>query len=143
MHYTCIPIFQDNWHLDFIIPDKEKFGYSGSRAIDNGHVTSNAKRKIISLLRSLMVQHTLYPTSEQYITVCNKLVMKYPKLQDPVGNRIVSFKSNHIIYTNVFFYTLTNEGSWKISLRKMPLQIFEDHNTCPPQSDKEFYTNML
>ncbi len=81
----------DNWHLDFIIPDKEKIGYSGSQAIDNGHVTSNAKRKIISLLRSLMVQHTLYPTSEQCITVCNKLVMKYPKLQ--VRNRSVSFKN--------------------------------------------------
>jgi len=90
MCMTINIIFQDNWHLDFLVPEKEKFGYSASQAIDNGHVTSNAKRKIISLLRSLMVQHTLYPTSEQYITVCTKLVMKYPKLQDPVGNRIVS-----------------------------------------------------
>jgi len=30
-----------------------------------------------------MTAHTLYPKSEQYITVCQKLIEKYPKLMDP------------------------------------------------------------
>ncbi len=75
------------------MPDKEKFGYSASVAIDDGHLTSAAKRKIVTLLRALIVQHTLYPSSEQYVAVCNKLVQKYPKLRDPIGSGIVSIAS--------------------------------------------------
>ncbi len=79
-----------NWHLDFKVPDKDKFGYTAAAAIEDGHLTSSAKRKIISLMRSLIIPHTLYPTAEQYVTVCAKLVEKHPKLRDMVGNGIVS-----------------------------------------------------
>ncbi len=80
-----------------------------------------------------MVQHTLYPTSEQYITVCTKLVIKYPNLQDPVGNRIVSACSHLGQYQS---FTLTNKGSWKISLRNAFKNYRRDHNTTPPLSEQ-------
>ncbi len=72
---------------------KKNLAYSASVAIDDGHLTSASKRKIVTLLMALIVQHTLYPTSEQYVAVCTKLVQKYPKLRDPIGSGIVSIAS--------------------------------------------------
>ncbi len=80
-----------------------------------------------------MVQHTLYPTPEQYITVGTKLVMKYSNLQDPVGNRIVSAYSHLGHYQS---FTLTNKGSWKISLQNTFKIYRKDHKTTPPLSEQ-------
>lgn len=79
----------NNWHLKFEVPDKNNFGYSVSQSIDTGCVTSTSRRKIVSVLKVLILQHTSYPRPEQYTKVCMKLIEKFPKLKDPVGNGIV------------------------------------------------------
>lgn len=37
------------------------------------------------MLRTLILQYTKYMTSEQYVTISQKLVAKYPNLRDRVG----------------------------------------------------------
>ena len=46
--------------------------------------------EIISSIALQMYQHTTYPTSEEYTTVCKLLIEKYPILQDSCGNGYVS-----------------------------------------------------
>jgi len=70
------------WHLNFMIPQKSSFTNSVQEAIRTGVITSKARREIISVLRTYIVAHTVYPTSEQYNTVCRKLVSKFPNLMD-------------------------------------------------------------
>ena len=65
-------------------------GHSVIEAIESGSVTAVARRRIITFLRNLMAAHTRYPTPEQYTTICNKLIEKFPNLKDTVGPVIVS-----------------------------------------------------
>jgi len=41
-------------------------------------------------MRALIIPYTLYPTAEQYVTVCTKLIEKHLKLRDMIGYGIVS-----------------------------------------------------
>lgn len=62
--------------------------FSGTvqQAIETGVVVAKARQEIVQTLRTLMVQHTKYPTSEQYTNVCQKLIVKYSKLRDTIGS---------------------------------------------------------
>ena len=62
--------------------------FSGTvqQAIETGIVVSKARQEIVQMLRTLMLQHTKYPTPEQYTNVCQKLVVKYPKLRNTIGS---------------------------------------------------------
>ena len=54
------PCDVSKWHHTFQIPKRETF---------------SARWEIVQMLRTLMIQHTKYPTSEQYNTLCSKQVM--------------------------------------------------------------------
>lgn len=73
------------WHTSFEVPDETKFSSSVQEAIQSGVIPTKARRELTQTLRTLMVQHTHQPTSEQYTTVCQKLVVKFPKLRDVIG----------------------------------------------------------
>ena len=49
-------------------------------------VTGIARREIVQVLRTYMLVYTTMPNSEQYNTVCRKLVTKYPELKDAEGD---------------------------------------------------------
>lgn len=74
-----------NWHLEFEIPDLSNFSGIVKEAVSTGVVTGQARREIIQVLRTYMTKHTIHPSSEHYVTVCQKLIMKYPNLQDTEG----------------------------------------------------------
>ena len=76
-----------DWHLHFSIPERESFSGSVQRAIDMGIVSSKARREIVQVLRTLIAMHTLYPISDHYITICQKLIAKFPKTQGPNWNK--------------------------------------------------------
>lgn len=79
------------WHLNFKIPELQTFSSFVRCAVKTGVVSSCARREIVQVLRTYMITHTITPTSEQYTTVCRRLVAKYPKLEDTGGkSRIVS-----------------------------------------------------
>ena len=79
-------LISSEWHVDFEIPDFHTFSSNVKEAIDSGVKTGIARREIIQVLRTYMLSHTTSPNSEQYNTVCRKLVTKYPKLRDTEGD---------------------------------------------------------
>ena len=84
-----------DWHLHFKIPDASTFSGCVQEAINTGVVTAKARREINLILRTYTVAHTIYPTSEQYNTVCRKLITKFPNLRDDeIG------KSPHVSFSN-------------------------------------------
>ena len=88
-----------DWLQSFKIPDRDTFSGSVQRAIDTGVISSKARREIVQVLRTLISIHTLYPVSEQYVTVSQKLVAKFPNLRDPIGtNGFVSIISDSICF---------------------------------------------
>lgn len=82
------------WHVNFNIPDVSAFSGCVQEAIRTGVVTAKARREINLILRTYIVAHTVYPSSEQYNTVCRKLVTKFPNLRDtePGKSLYVSFQ---------------------------------------------------
>ena len=76
----------NEWHLHFSIPSATSFSGCVQEAINTGVVTAKARKEIIQVLRTHMIVRTIYPTSEQYVSVCQNLVTKYPKLKDAKGN---------------------------------------------------------
>ena len=82
------------WHRTFQIPNRETFSQCVQKSFDTGIVSACARKEIVQMLRSLVLQHTKYPTSEQYNTICEKLVTKFSKLRDTLG-------SGHVSYTFV------------------------------------------
>ena len=76
---------QSEWHLSFFIPELRTFSYHVKKAVATGVVSSRARREIIQVLRTYITAHTVKPTSEQYKTVCKRLIFKYPKLEDTEG----------------------------------------------------------
>lgn len=60
------------------------------KAIDTGIVCAKPRRDISQVLRTLILQFTRYPTPDQYVTVCRRLVEKFPKLRDDENNGYVS-----------------------------------------------------
>lgn len=74
------------WHLSFEVPDANNFSGCVQEAIRSGVVTSKARREITQTLRTLIVQNTHYPTPDEYTSVCQKLVVKFPKLKDTLGS---------------------------------------------------------
>jgi len=68
-------------------------------AVKSGVFDGKARHEIIQVLKTYISARTHYPSSEQYTTVCRKLVEKYPTLRDPVGNKayVSIFGSNRML----------------------------------------------
>ena len=82
------------WHQSFKIPEKSTFSGSVQRAIDTGVISSKTQQEIAQTLRMHILQHTRYPSPEEYTSVCQQLILKFPKLRDTIGsNGFVSYGS--------------------------------------------------
>lgn len=79
-----------NWHLSFQIPPKHTFSGVVQKAIETGVVCAKARWDIVQTLRTLILQHTRYPSSEEYTTISRKLIEKFPKLHDGGTSGFVS-----------------------------------------------------
>ena len=92
-----------DWDVYFNVPDAKSFSSCIQHAINTGIVTAKARREFTQVLHTHMIVHTINPTSEQYVTICRKLIVKYPKLEDEKGNAFVRGYSFSYIYKyNVF-----------------------------------------
>ena len=124
-----------DWHLHFSIPERESFSGSVQRAIDMGIVSSKARREIVQVLRTLIAMHTLYPISDHYVTICQKLIAEFPKLRDPIGtNGFVSvlllpkkYTFHLLIACDIDLCTCIHQGSWRMSLRNSFKNFRRDH----------------
>ncbi len=59
------------------------------KAIDERKLTRKARVEIVNAVYSRMIAHAEYPTSDQYSTICWRLVEKFDALRDKMGNGIV------------------------------------------------------
>lgn len=73
------------WLRTFSIPEKASFSGVVQQAIESGLISSRARRELVQILRTLITRHTVKPIGKEYNGVCQKLVSKFPKLQDPLG----------------------------------------------------------
>ena len=64
--------------------------------ISTGQLIPCLRTEVVQTLTSLIMMHTMYPSSEQYNVICMKLIEQYPNLKDDIGTGYVSF----IISTN-------------------------------------------
>lgn len=78
-------IDSSDWHIRFSIPDLRSFSHHVKDAVTTGVLTARARKEIIQVLRTYVTAYTIRPTSEQYTTVCRKLVERYPSLKDTKG----------------------------------------------------------
>ena len=54
------------------------------------YILSKAVRiEIAAVLANIMMLQTRFPQSQDYTSVCHKLIEKYPRLQDMIGNEYV------------------------------------------------------
>ena len=79
------PSTDEDWHLKFTIPELRTFSLAVQDAVKTGVIQGRARKEIIHVLRTYILSHTQYPSSDQYKTVCCALVTKYPKLKDDSG----------------------------------------------------------
>lgn len=86
-----------NWHRLFKIPEKHTFSGSVQTSITTGVSCSKSRREISQVLRTLILQHTRQPTSEQYTEIARKLVEKYPALSDGGQTGFVSYHLTYIM----------------------------------------------
>ena len=85
-----------------MIPDKCTYSGSIQKAIETGVVTSKARRDMITVLRTLMLQHTTMPDGIHYNAVCEALVTKFPNLADEEDDSV--YVSTYFT-VNLFLFT--------------------------------------
>ena len=97
-------------HLSFEIPELCTFTNFVKEAVKTGIVSSRARTEIIQVLRTYITAKTVRPTSEQYTTVCRKLISKFPTLKDTEGNSRIVSKGNYNYSLTVSCFR--DHGNW-------------------------------
>lgn len=86
------------WHVRFSISDLSSFSHHVKEAVTTGVITARARKEINQVLRTYITAYTIRPSSEQYTTVCKKLIEKYPSLKD------TKEKTKYVSINNFSFY---------------------------------------
>ena len=89
-----------DWVEALVIP--KRFSTETTAAIKSGKLNNKARDEVINSLATLMMVHTIKPTSSDYNTVCSKLVRVYPLLKDSADSGYVS----HCFYKCFIFLKL-------------------------------------
>lgn len=77
-----------NWAEKLIIP--RRFSIVTNEAMKSGVLTPRARDEIVNYMATLMMVHTIRPTSNDYNTVCLRLIKTHPILKDGADNGYVS-----------------------------------------------------
>ena len=88
--------YQIDWTKQVTIPTR--FSAETTSALKNKVPTQKARDEIINALATLILVHTLRPTSDDYNMVCQRLVNKHPSLKDASGSGYVGFLLYIYIY---------------------------------------------
>jgi hypothetical protein len=83
------------WAQELIIPEPSVFSTPTMKFLlgEEQEVflfTKAVRIEIVGILTNAIMMHTRFPKSEEYNMVCLKLIERYPKLQDTIGNGYVS-----------------------------------------------------
>ena len=100
----------DDWHIRFSIPDLRSFSHHVKDAVTTGVITARARKEIIQVLRTYITADTIRPTSEQYTTVCRKLVERYPSIKDTKGK--TKYVSSYLCNVTPIIILCRAHGNW-------------------------------
>ena len=78
----------NRWAYDMVIPTR--FSQSTMKCLEDQILTGPARDEIVNSLATLIMLHTVTPSSSEYNTVCDRLVKKLPCLKDCIGSGYVS-----------------------------------------------------
>ena len=78
-----------NWAEKLVIP--KRFSVVTNESIKSGVLTPKARSEIVHSLATLMMVHTIRPTTDDLNIVCARLIKMYPILKDTMDNGHVSF----------------------------------------------------
>ena len=81
-----------DWARKITIPTR--FSRETTAALDSGRITRKARDEIVNSLSTLVLVHTMHPTSDDYNVVCSRLVKKHLILKDHIGSGYVSMQLN-------------------------------------------------
>ena len=98
--YVHIFSFVD-WAEQIVIPSR--FSAETTSILESGVLKPKARDEIVNTLSTLIVVHTIKPTTNDYNTICSRLIKKRPVLKDHIGTGYVGM----IIAVNnvlVFFF---------------------------------------
>ncbi len=59
------------------------------KATETGQLTKSARIEIVAAMHSRILQKQPYPSPYEYMVTCQRLIERYPTLQDKIGNGIV------------------------------------------------------
>ena len=77
-----------DWAEKLIIP--KRFSSITNEAMKSGALTPKARDEIVHSLATLIMVHTVRPTSTDYNLVCSRLVKTHPILKDRLDSGYVS-----------------------------------------------------
>lgn len=77
-----------DWATKLSIPSQ--FSVETMSSIKSGVPTRKARDEVINSLATLIMVHTMRPTSNDYNTVCKRLIEKHTALKDNIGSGYVS-----------------------------------------------------
>jgi len=72
-----------------VIP--KRFSTETTTAIKSGKLNNKVRDEVINSLATLMMVNTINPTSNDYNTVCSRLVQAYPLLKDSADGGYVCY----------------------------------------------------
>ena len=84
-----------DWADKVVIPSR--FSIETMKALASGVPTGKARDEVVKALSTLILVYTIRPTSNDYNTICSKLIKRHPVLKDHVGSGFVST----VIYKSV------------------------------------------
>lgn len=79
---------QADWASKITIPSR--FSKETNTSLASGVITRKARDEIVNSLSTLMLIHTMHPSSDDYNTVCVRLIKKHTVLKDHIGSGHVS-----------------------------------------------------
>ena len=93
------------WAHNITIPSR--FSRPTMKCIEEGILTSASRDEVVNSLSTLMMLHTVTPTSTDYTIVCERLVKAIPCLKDCVGSGYVSIYLSLLTFLSFnFIYSI-------------------------------------
>ena len=77
-----------NWAEKLAIP--KRFSVVTNEAMKSGVLTPKVRDEIVQSMSTLIMVHTIRPTSNDYNTVCLRLIKTHPILKDRIDSGYVS-----------------------------------------------------
>ena len=93
-----------NWAEKLVI--SQRFSVVTNESIKSGVLTPKARSEIVHSLATLIMIHTIRPTTDNLNTVCTRLIKMYLILKDTMDNGYVSFIGKSMLVDKIIEFQI-------------------------------------